>query len=193
MATGITGIMATLDIAIKDFELTKIRNDRKLTILLTDYISIEKVFLQKSYNGENFTDAGEMLNNNSLASDEFIFIHAASSSLKIFYRAKCILHNGVEKYSKVIYCSPDERVQVMISPNPATDQLLIQNWPDSWPADVNFQVINLQGAKLWRRKMQVTNKSISLNLKNIPPGMYVIQAVSLQNESLMSERFVVGN
>jgi hypothetical protein len=191
MATGITGMMAVLELNIKDFVLTTVANERKLELLLSGVTGVDKVMLQKSTNGQTFVDAMQMTNNNRLLPAKFTCNDATAAANQIYYRARCVLLNRSEVYSKVLSYNEVGRSAVLIYPNPVYDELRILNWPEHWPRTVTLRIINGQGGEMWQGTKTVTGNAIHLIIKKFPPGIYFIQA-SAANAPLLNEKFLVA-
>ena len=191
MATGVTGMMAVLGLNIRDFILTSSGKERKLELLLSAVTGVEKVMLQKSTNGRTFIDVLEMTNTNRMSPASFTITDATTPAPKLYYRARCILQNHSDLFSKVLSYDEVSRSRVLIYPNPVYDELRILNWPEHWPKSVTLRIVNAQGGEMWQGVKLVTGNAIDLRIIKFPPGLYFIQA-SASNAPLLNERFLIG-
>jgi hypothetical protein len=192
MATGVTGIMAVLELNIKDFKLTRSGNQRKLEVILSGTTGVEKVMLQKSANGQTFVDATEMTSAHQETPETFYSSDPASSSATVYYRVRCSIRNHSDIYSKVLSDDDVNKLNLTIYPNPVQDQLTILNWPENWPKAVTLKILNAQGTEMWKGNKLVSGNTIQLIIKKFPPGVYFIQASASGNALLLNKRFLIG-
>ena len=75
-------------------------------------------------------------------------------------------------------------------PNPAKDQITIANSNYNFLSEYKLQVINQLGQVLFNDKMSTETKSISLNEKNINPGIYYI-SLSENDQVIFNQKIVV--
>lgn len=82
--------------------------------------------------------------------------------------------------------SPD-RPEIVIYPNPSSKVLYIKFSPNAY-SNSTFQLINLSGNAVFETK--VSNPELSLDLNGIPPGTFIYQWISKDNQ-LSSGKIII--
>jgi hypothetical protein len=194
MATGSSAIFSTLDGEIENISSRKTADGNVIDLVLSKNADVEKVFLQKSYNGQDYTDMGEMFKKRNLFQAIYSFEDPDPSETRIFYRSKVILRSGAEKWSPIVIMRFDSRFSYMVTPNPAKDYLYITRSPHTVPGKLTANIFNLQGRKVLSQYWNTSIKDVRLNIRNLTHGTYIIQLNSESGEILLSDKFIItGN
>jgi hypothetical protein len=131
-----------------------------------------------SEDGISFTVAGTQLVNNT---SDYAYTHTSSNGKKRYFRIKGKDSNGNAQYSKTILVDPacDTDFKIVISPNPAVSNLQVRlTVPQA--GDVVFKLIHADGRIVYRSEVlfQSGYNNWQWNgLKNLPKGVYVLQAI----------------
>ena len=93
-----------------------------------------------------------------------------------YYRLKMFDRDGKFSYSYVVLIkvSKDGKIEFVMYPNPAKDQLVIS--PTGISGKININIFNQQGQKIISK--QVTNATTAINITNLPKGIYMVQMIA---------------
>jgi len=190
LATGATVVNVTLPVQIDDFTVQEQSFGNELKLFLFDqHNELSKVVLQKSMDGINFTDAGEMVrtgNDNGLLI--YKLIDYSPEQEKIFYRAK-VVEMSEEKYSKILKVENTKLETTSVTPNPADKQVLVR-WSkvpgDNTDADVKLLAID--GRTVWNQK--TTDNRINVNTTALTVGTYLVQ-VRHNDELILNRKLII--
>jgi hypothetical protein len=182
--------LTTLPIKITDFTLQENVNGNRLRLsLYDDNNELQKIVLQKSNDGRNFSDAGVMLKESSDGTlFHFIFTDNSPNNDIKYYRAKVTEVTG-ERFSKILKADKYETSSGNISPNPADKEARIK-WKGG-VANKQYEVIVTSTEGQIVLKAKTTDNFISLQTGKLPAGMYLVQvkqvgAVMLERKMVVS-------
>jgi hypothetical protein len=143
-----------------------------------DYFEIER-----SFEGVAFTAIGRVAG----AGDSRTMLHYAfqdeqPGSGTTYYRLKQVDYDGSFAYSDIISVQSDgnSEFNLKLTPNPAFGNVVVMTKP--YERETTVGLLDLSGRMLRRWTMPPTVGSISLNIRDLPQGTYVIRTVS-GNES----------
>ena len=187
---GATVSNTTLPVQIKDFTVQEQSFGSELKLSLFDqYNELSKVVLQKSTDGINFIDAGDMIkadNNGDMII--YKFIDNSPGEGKFFYRAKVIDINE-EKYSEILSVEKTKLEFADVAPNPADKQILI-----SWSkflnnnTDAEIKLLAIDGRMVWSKK--TTDNCITVNTATMSAGTYLVQVIR-NNEIILNRKLII--
>ncbi len=190
LATGTTIVNVTLPVQIDDFTVQEQSFGNELKLSLFDqYNELSKVVLQKSTDGINFTDAGEMI---KAGSDNgllvYKFIDYSPEEEKTFYRAK-VVEITEAKYSKILKVENTKLEISSVTPNPAEKQVLVR-WSKvpGDNTDAEIKLLAIDGRMVWNQK--TTDNRITVNTTTLPVGTYLVQ-VRQNNELILNRKLSI--
>jgi aminopeptidase N len=134
--------------------------------------------IEMSEDGISFTVAGTQVVNTT---NNYVYTHNSGNGKKRYFRIKGKDSDGNAQYSKTILVDPacDADFKIVISPNPAVSNLQVRlNVPQA--GDVVFKLIHADGRIVYRSQVFFqagTNNWQWNGLKNLPKGVYVLQAI----------------
>jgi len=180
---------STLPVDIIDFTLKENNYSNELKLSLSDAEGeLKKVILQKSLNGIDFTDAGEMQENAGSAVVKNFYYTDYNVYTVAYYRAK-ITEANTEKYSKVIKAGDNLTSGVSVYPNPADKEVIIR-WSgftmNSGAADV--RIFDMDGRQVWGKTTSAG--FVNVSVAELPNGTYLIQ-VSRDKEILLNKKLMI--
>jgi hypothetical protein len=188
LATGTTIINSTLPVLVKDFEVKEHSFGNELKLSLFDqYNELTKVVLQKSTDGINFTDAGEMVNAGT-GNDLVIYklIDYSPNEGKTYYRARIEEITG-ENYSKIVHIENSRLEVAGITPNPADKEVLVRWTRIPGNSEAEIKILSMDGRLVWNQK--TTDNYVSVNTSAMPPGTYLVQV--MQNHGIIINRKLI--
>lgn len=98
----------------------------------------------------------------------------------IYYRLKQVDTDGTYTYSKIVHVRMPEIQTVIISPNPAENNITISGVSQNW----DIEVLNATGVVMQRAKNQRY-----IDSKRLPAGLYVIR-VTMENGYIVSRKII---
>jgi Matrixin. len=148
--------------------------------------SINKIVLEGSYDGINFTDLYEKNVAANLNTVEDSYNDYKIADLK-YYRLKLFTNNnGAIEYSDVILLKQIKtNLNVLISPNPVKDYVNISFYKSS-AGLVTFKVFDLNGKLLKSERVNATTGDQTVHLsigKGIAKGIYTLQMITTETTS----------
>ncbi|MBK8087268.1 MAG: T9SS type A sorting domain-containing protein [Chitinophagaceae bacterium] len=179
---------STLPVDVIEFTLNENNYSNELKLSLSDADGeLKKVMLQKSFNGIDFTDAGDMQEKAGSVMLKNFYYTDYNVYTVAYYRAKIIEANS-EKYSKVIKTSGNLSSGVSIYPNPADKDVVIRwaEFTNSGAADV--RIFNMDGKQVWSKTTSAN--FVSVSVAEFPAGAYLVQ-VSSGKEILVNKKLMI--
>jgi hypothetical protein len=85
---------------------------------------------------------------------------------------------------------PNSQPKFRLSPNPAVDQLTIAFDPINGETKAEINLYNLLGSKVGQQKLDLINTPLSINVSNLPSGMYNA-VLQIKGRSPAVEKFVI--
>ena len=125
--------------------------------------------VQRSNDGEIFTNIGVVKANNSSTKQVYLFKDENAADLDVaYYRLKITEQNGDYKYSNTVVLSDDKRIETNINvyPIPTKDWLNIETKKDI----LDLKIFDARGVLV--KETKVLNK---VNLSNLQPGVYLLK------------------
>jgi hypothetical protein len=170
--------ITVLPVTFLSFEGKRIDNN---TNFLTWQVSEEKglsaYHVERSMDGKTFAQTGIVKAKGSNSVYDFTDNNPINGQNGIYYRLKMVDLDGKLNYSKIIYLESDKILRGgKIYPNPATDQLTVENMDSP-----TLQILNTTGQIMLSIKIE---KTATLNIADLPKGVYFIQ------DGLKTYRFV---
>lgn len=153
-------------------------SDEKVILYWTrSYSSVPKYFLiEKGLDNLIFKPLAKIDGAGRHSSPLYQFLDTTGIKRKTFYRLKVFNLNGSLGTSNVISISPSEETEVAIYPNPVADRLTIKIPAGFGKSSV--RVFNINGALIARKESFGENNLLSIDLPNLPGGLYAVEIIS---------------
>jgi hypothetical protein len=140
-----------------------------------DEVDETKYVIERSYDGVNFMEIGEMKSKNQ-ALNLYQYSDMNPKMGRSFYRVKHIEANGSLDYSKikntVLYANGGEPVATY--PNPVTNSMFVEIL-DTDNAEGVIEVYNAYGILVKTEKFSKSQARYEVNMSNMPTGAYVFK------------------
>ena len=146
--------------------------------------NVNKFFIERSPDGINFNDIGEIAPTNTSLQKEYRFQDCSIyNSNKWYYRIKIADNGGSYKFSPIIKIKQGEQsLKFSVTPNPATDKIFV----NSSQAIKKIEIINSTGAiVIVKNKINLTDPVL---INNIASGVYILKAYT--NDEILVSKFV---
>ncbi len=181
--------LITLPVDVIDFTLNENNYSNELKLSVSDADGeLKKVVVQKSVNGIDFTDAGEMQEKAGSAVLKNFYYADYNVYAVAYYRAK-ISETNIEKYSKVIKAGGNLTSGVSVYPNPADKEVIIR-WAgvtiNSGAADV--RIFDMDGRQVWSKTTSAG--FVTISVAEFTTGTYLVQ-VSRDKEILLNKKLMI--
>ncbi len=148
-------------------------NDALLSWKTTDAVNFSHFEIERSLNGIVFVSIGQKQAINSPGEIKYDYadVNAAinfSNNGKIFYRLKMVDRDGRFKYSQVIRINPGKQQQLLVYPNPASNEVMVQGNQTI----LNLQLFDMAGKMVKQFAPAVDNR---YNISDITAGVYMLR------------------
>jgi aminopeptidase N len=174
MSAGSINKITTLAVNTLNFTAKKTNTGNQVNLLVSNTEAINKIVLQKSSNGIDFTDAGEM---NKLSTNNqenyYQLIDALPYLPTTFYRAK-IYTALKEEYTAIIKMQEQVNKNITVWPSPANNMVVI-NFANTQKKKTTIRVINAEAKVVF--KTLTTNDFLHVDVSNLSSGIYIVQVI----------------
>lgn len=188
LSTGSTFKLSTLAASVINFSGHKTATGNQLSLSIVNTNAANKIEIEKSINGFDFTTAGQMdkITGNS-QTDNYLFNDAFPYDGYTFYRAKIYYATGTE-ITNIIKIESNKKTGILtISPNPASNNIKIA-FNNSAQNETLVKITNADGKSVFET---ITKKDFfNYDVSGLANGVYMIS--TLQNGALVqSSKLVV--
>jgi Secretion system C-terminal sorting domain len=179
-ATGqvcIALIFAAADLPVKIKSFTaQVQNSNSVMLRWVSEVELNasKYIIQKSTDGRNFTDVGELqAAGNSASPLNYVFADKQGSGAA-YYRLKMIDLDGKFEYTKIIYINNGEISlgPLSVFPNPFRSEVQLKGVSSSDVNSKNIKIYNTMGSEVAYRV--VGGNSITID-PSLPTGVYILR------------------
>lgn len=176
IATGTATKLTTLAVDLLGFSGKRNNGTNTLELELTGSNDVKSVMLQKSTDGERFTDAAAMRLASSLnGNNSYVFEDRSVNPGNTFYRARVIENDGSETLSQIVKISDDWKGRnLQVYPNPAKENVTIR-WSNDTGRPVEIRMIDAAGKVALSKK--TLDNSMNVPLTNMSKGVYMVQVI----------------
>lgn len=156
-------------------------DDVQLRWITENEINVHSFVVERSLDGINFTNAGELLAKgiNGSRSDYALLDQQVKANL-LFYRLKIFEQDGTVSYSNIITLSRDKVSKGSLSPNPVQQDGMVQlNYSSMQNTSIQIRLINASGTVLSTQiaKVYAGNNAIPISVKGLAKGVFVVKLV----------------
>ena len=131
--------------------------------------------IEKTFNGRNFEEIGQVLGNRTTAlTNQYRFLETQIANGISYYRLKQVDLDGKYAYSSIIAIDTKNAGELKFFPNPVQSQLTME-LPDLSLKVVNVQIVNSSGQQMFLQKNTKTNNGkVVIDVSKLPAGIYQI-------------------
>ncbi len=166
---------APLPVKLDNFDAAKDASGVKLTWLASDEIGVSKYQIERSQDGLSFEAIGSVT---AERKKTYSFTDMQPVGENNFYRLKMIDLDGNYKLSHVVSIKSKLSLNIVLSPNPVKDMLLVQH--PKVTGNSSLQLMNADGRTLINKIIPANAVQTSIDLSSFRGGLYF---VVFQNES----------
>lgn len=185
---------SVLPVHINQFTATKNNNSVQVQWQTAGELNTSHFNVQRSTNAVDFTTIGTVAAaGTSAVTRGYNYIDnvtktGGSFAAPLYYRLQEVDKDGKITLSKTAKINPDiVALQVAVTPNPATNRLIIQ--VQKYTGKTAFTIYNMAGQAVKQVAANVSgNNQVTINIANLPAGSYVVSAVV--NGNKVNQRFV---
>jgi hypothetical protein len=174
--------LVTTPVSLLSFSGISANNCNTLYFTTEQEINVNKFVIERSLNGAEFKNAGEITATNTTTRKNYQFRDfTAGNSEKWLYRIKVLDNDGKYKYSSsIVIKQKGQSTMFAISPNPSTDKIYI----NSSQVIKKIEIINTAGANVISKTNINLTEPVYIN--TLTPGLYIVKAYA-ENEILVSK------
>jgi hypothetical protein len=172
--------LAPLPIMVLNFSGDNNGKTNKLSWSIANEQNLDHFVLERSGNGQNFTDIAKIKSRNDL---EYSYddVVTADTSVVYYYRLKIVDIDGNFKYSDIVKITLRlKEVLAFVNPNPFKDLLVVTVQSPSHDNGV-FTLTDLNGRQLFRRNESLSPGSNVIYLNEngkLPGGTYILTIIT---------------
>jgi glucose/arabinose dehydrogenase len=147
--------------------------------------------VERSIDGSNYSAIGNVnAKGSSSVTTAYSFTDGnviSQSSAIIYYRLKIVDKNGQYSYSRVVSIVLNKNIDVFLFPNPVKQMLSVRLSMDANP--VRIQVTDLTGRIVYSQRHLGSQNSVSIDVKQWKPQVYILKVINSKNEILTTRKF----
>ena len=180
----IAGYNSVLPVSLIDFNATVNKGKVVTNWICNQETQISNYEVEKSTNAIDFMSIGEVTATNSVNTHSYAFTDINPYSGKSFYRLRINDMSGRSQFSDIqpVYISQSGLISVY--PNPAKD-LIHVNYNGVLSANAVLRIINTQGQECIQKKFISGMSSISIDVKKLNSGVYIVEFINGEEVSRM--------
>ena len=190
-ALASTDIFNPLPLTLTDFKARTLPNGTiGLSWKTRDESNVSHFTIQRSPDGTSWQDAGSVnAQGSSSLENSYYFTDLTPFPVKDYYRLEIADNDGNLTYSMIVVINTAGIHNLLIYPNPATDQVTIRFSGIS--GMITLQLMTIEGKVLFQRKPgSIGAGSVSLPVSMYPPGNYIVQVLA-DGHVIHTERLVI--
>jgi hypothetical protein len=126
--------------------------------------------IEKSSDGFNFYSIGTLPAKNTRGIQSYSFIDGNATGKKQFYRIKIKGIAGQLDYSNIQQLQYDKAIEILVFPNPTTDELQLQL--NKAYNKMNVQIFNAAGQLVKQMQIPASNQTITIPVQSLTNGKY---------------------
>jgi hypothetical protein len=154
----------------------------KLNWNTTNEQSVKKYVVERSNDGRNFNNVGEVMALNNSYSNAYNYTDAGIVTDKVYYRLLTIDLDGTFKYSNIISLNTKLKNKLQVYPNPTANFLTIVT--ERSDKETGLQIISTDGKKVKELKIAAGTLQTSIYLGGLPAGTYTIISNGTDKQSV---------
>jgi len=185
-------ISGTLPLTLLNFKVTKQAGIAQLTWQTANEVNTSHFDIQRSTDGVNFSTVGRMnAAVSSVLKHDYTYPDDISSmpTGKVYYRLQMVDNDGKFSYSKIVYITLLNSLQIRIYPNPAHGYFVIGNYDKVDVGAASILVRDLMGRTLINQKF-TNDTEQRINIGSLSKGMYMVSIITpgnVQTQKLIVE------
>jgi hypothetical protein len=166
--TNLSPAGATLPVVLTSFNAANEGLSTKLVWNTTDESGIANYVIEKSNDGRSFTAIGTIKATNQKA---YSFSDGSTGD-NSYYRLKMVDINGAFKYSYVVSIKSKLNANISLSPNPVTNNLMVQH--PKFTTESHIQIVSVNGQLLKDVKVASNAVISNIDMSGFTNGLYHI-------------------
>ncbi|MEJ7626330.1 MAG: M1 family aminopeptidase [Ferruginibacter sp.] len=189
---GTINQVTLVNLNVINFEVEKRSNGNFASLILDDNVNNNEIILERSNNGVAFSEAGNMLPDQSgvQAGLQYVFNDASPLPGNNYYRVKIKSLNN-DKYSKIINIVNDAVNNFSIVNNPVKGKLRVRTVGNVSNHNYSFTIYDAQGKKVFQEDKQVTGSILEFETDRLTKGNYLLSIFS-QDKKSETLKFVIN-
>ncbi len=166
-----------IPVELVDFQAHKENKSTKLVWQTATELNNSHYDIERSSEGKTFEKIGKTMGlGNSQQSRSYTFMDEKPNNGINYYRLRQVDLDGKATISKTVTVNFDHKTALKIYPSLANDKINIDIHAIEGVS--NLSVINASGQVVKSEKVQITEGSLSLNINDLPNGIYFIELSS---------------
>jgi hypothetical protein len=167
--TSLSPAGAPLPVILTSFNAANEGMSTKLIWNTTEESGVASYVIEKSTDGRTFTAIGSV---KATSQKVYSFIDASAGGDNSYYRLKMVDIDGAYKYSYIVSIKSKLNTNISLSPNPVTNNLMIQH--PKVTTESHIHVINANGQLLRDIKLAANAVISNVDMSGFTSGLYHI-------------------
>ena len=190
MSLGAINAASLLDLKLLHFKVKQYPAYNEAALELDDNSINSTIILERSFNGNNFKNIGNMILQESAGiSKKYLFNDIEPLESDNYYRAKYKNTEEVYLYSKIIKVGFFKASSFSIINNPVQEMLHIST-ADAVGKDISFTIYDAAGRKIKSYEIKKVSTRTEIPLAGFHAGLYILK-ISVANEEVQNLKFIV--
>lgn len=176
-----------LPLRYTSFKGNVMEDNNVLTWTATDIVDVEKLILQRSNNGIDFTDLASFTALKDMQAGSFKDLSPVIGNN--FYRLITINNNQSKEYSSIVNLKKITNNAITLYPNPASDRLSIRLNQFGTGGKFSYRILNSIG-QVVKEKQFLNSELTNISIAHFPKGIYQL-TVQHNNEIVENLTFSI--
>lgn len=175
---------STLPVEFGSFSVTKAGRTAKINWNTVQEINSSHFVIERSADSRNWKSVHTIpAAGNSSNVINYSYVDVSPEKGTNYYRIRQVDINNAQKTTDIKLVSFNSEKVISFFPNPVADQLTIQSGTDKI---YSIRIINSKGQLVTQQQVQNTTATVAV--KNLPPGLYMLQMVT--ETGIITEKFM---
>ena len=190
MSSGTITSSSVLDLKLLDFKVKQHPAYNEASLALDDNSINSAIILERSANGNNFEDIGNMILQGSTGiSKKYLFNDVKPLESDNYYRAKYKNTEGIYLYSKIIKVGSFKVFSFSIINNPVQEILHIRT-ADAVGKDISLTIYDAAGRQIKSYEIKKAAAITEIPVAGFYAGLYILK-ISIANEEVQNLKFII--
>ncbi len=189
MSSGAVTTTSVLDLKLLDFKVKQHPTYNDATLTLDDNTINSLIILERSANGKDFEDIGNMVLQGSAGiSKKYLFIDVKPLETDNYYRAKYKNAEGFFMYSKIIKVGSGKSYSFSILNNPVQDVVQVRT-DGVVGKDITLTIYDALGRMMKSKIVKNVGSNAGISVVGLQTGVYILK-ITIANEEVQNLKFL---
>lgn len=173
---------SVLPLNLTSFKAAYNGRSAQLTWTSANEVNVKGFSIEKSGNGNQFTEVGFVAAKNASLTNTYTFADARLLNGANHYRLKMVDKDGASRYSNVVTLNSRNTISAQVFPNPTRGNLIVSH-PVAQSGST-IRLVNLAGKTIKNLRVETGAIQTSLNVSSLATGNYLVVFINSGEQSV---------